>query len=386
VRRRIAVLTGSRADYGLLRPLLQELRDGAAVQLQLIATGAHLAPEFGSTYREIEADGFSVDRAIDLQLGDDTPVGVGHAMGRALSGLADVLAALRSDLLVLLGDRYEVLCAAAAALVARVPIAHLHGGEITEGAFDDAIRHAVTKMSHLHFVAAEEYRRRVLQMGESADRVFLVGGLGVDAITRLELLDRPALERELGFRFCAKSLLITFHPATLDPTESSTQIAELLAALAPLDDTTLIFTMPNADPGNRAIAAAIDAFAAAHPNAAVFTSLGQRRYFSCVRQVDGVLGNSSSGLTEVPTFGKVTINVGDRQRGRLRANSVFDCEPDRQSIAEALRRLYAPGVMTQAAAATNPYGDGGASGRIRSVLERFPLSELTRKTFVDHAC
>lgn len=384
--RRICVVTGSRAEYGLLRAVMQGLRDAGSVTLQVVVTGSHLSPAFGDTWREIEADGFDIDRRVDLQLGDDSAAGIGRSMGAGLTGFADAFAGLSPDLVVLLGDRYEILCAAAAALVARVPVAHLHGGEVTEGAFDDAIRHAVTKMAHLHFVAAEPYGRRVRQLGEPADRVFVVGGLGIDAIGRVPRLDRAVLERDLGIVFRGRNLLVTFHPATLDEATAADQIEELLAALAPLDDTTLIFTMPNADPGGLAVRRAIETFVAGHANAAAFASLGQQRYFSCLAQVDGVLGNSSSGLTEAPSFRVATINVGDRQLGRLRAESVIDCDADRGSIAQAIDRSYAPQFRRRLASVRNPYGDGGASDRIVRVLATHALAGLTRKRFVDLAC
>lgn len=379
--RRIAVVTSTRADYGLLRWVLEGIRSAADLELQLICTGSHLSPKHGSTYREIEADGFRIDRKIDLQIESDSPVGVCHAMGRALQGAGGVLDESRPDILVLLGDRYEILAVAAAAAVSRVPIAHLHGGEITEGAFDDAMRHAITKMAHLHFVAAEPYRRRVIQMGEQPDRVFLVGGLGVDAIRRTPLYDRGELEAALGFRFQVRNLLVTFHPATLDDGSAVEQTAELLAALESLRGTGLLFTLPNADPGNRGITQLIESFVSTHENARAYPSLGQVRYLSCIAQVDGVVGNSSSGLTEVPTFRKGTVNIGARQRGRLKADSVIDCEPHRDAIRAAIEHLYAPEFRARLLQVVNPYGEGGASEKVVDILRRRPLDGLLRKSF-----
>lgn len=381
--RKICVVTGSRAEYGLLRWVMEGIRQGPALELQVVATGMHLSPEFGLTYREIESDGFPIDFKVETLLSSDTPVGLAKSMGLGLIGFGEVLQRLQPDLMLVLGDRFEVLSAVAAALVARIPVAHLHGGEATEGAFDDAIRHSITKMSHLHFVAAEEYRRRVIQLGEHPDRVFLVGGLGVDSVKRLTLLDRPELEASLAFELGLSSLLVTFHPVTLDEEASSRQMEELLAALDMLEDTRLVFTMPNADTDGRVLTEMVERFVTDHANARAYGSLGQLRYLSCVRLVDGVVGNSSSGLTEVPSLGKGTINIGDRQRGRLKAKSVIDCGPDRESIKAALRRLYSPAFQATLPTVCNPYGDGGASDRIVQVLRDYPLESVLKKSFHD---
>ncbi len=381
--RKVCVATGTRAEYGLLRWVMEGIRATPGLELQIIATGMHLSPEFGLTYREIEQDGFLIDRKVEMLLSSDSPVGLAKSMGLGLIGCGEALQQLRPDLMLVLGDRFEIFSAAAAAMVARIPVAHLHGGEATEGAFDEAIRHSITKMSHLHFVATEEYRKRVIQLGEHPDRVFLVGGLGIDNIKKLTLLDRKALEVSLGFELGTRNLLITFHPVTLENATSSQQMSELLAALEPLEDTRLIFTMPNADTGSRVLFGMVERFVAAHDNARVFTSLGQLRYLSCIRHVDGVVGNSSSGLIEVPSFGKGTINIGDRQRGRLKAESVIDCSPDRQSIAAALQRLYSPAFQATLKTVRNPYGEGGASEKIVRVLRDYPLESILKKSFHD---
>lgn len=381
--RKICVVTGSRAEYGLLRWLMEGIREAHDLELQLVATGMHLSPEFGLTFQEIEKDGFRIDRKVESLVSADTATGVSKSMALGLIGLSEALDQLRPDLVVLLGDRFEIFSAAAAALIARVPIAHLHGGETTEGAFDEAIRHSITKMSHLHFVAAEEYRRRVIQLGEDPKRVFTVGGLGIDSIRKLALLDRATLESTLGFKLGRKNLLVTFHPATLDERTSTVQMSELLAALEALKDTHLVFTMPNADTEGRALLDMIERFVASHPHARAYASLGQQVYLSCVQQVDAVVGNSSSGLTEVPTLRKGTINVGDRQRGRLRAKSVIDCEADRRSIASALEKLYSPSFQATLTSAANPYGEGGASNRVLHVLREYPLEGMVKKAFYD---
>ncbi len=379
--RRICIVTGTRAEYGLLRWVIQGVREAPGLTLQLLVTGTHLSPEFGLTYREIEADGFAIDARVEMLVSADTATGTAKSMGLGLIGLGDAFDRLQPHLVVLLGDRFEVLAAASAALVAGIPVAHLHGGETTEGAFDEAIRHAVTKMSHLHFVAAEDYRRRVIQLGEQPDRVHLVGGLGIDAILRTPLLDRPALEASLGVPLADRNLLLTFHPVTLEQQNSEQQMAELLAALEPLDDTRLIFTMPNADTGSRALRQMVDAFVSRHPNARAYASLGQLRYLSCLKLVDGVVGNSSSGLAEAPSLGVGTVNIGDRQRGRLKADSVIDCQPERSAILAAIRQLHDPDFRRVVAGAVNPYGQGGASEKIVQVLQNVPLEGIVKKSF-----
>ena len=381
MRRKICVVTGTRAEYGLLRLLMQAVQQAPGLALQVLVTGAHLSPEFGLTYREIEADGFHIDAKVEMLVSADTASGTAKSMGLGLIGLGDAFDRLRPDLIVLLGDRFEVLAAASAALVAGIPVAHLHGGETTEGAFDEAIRHAVTKMSHLHFVAADEYRQRVIQLGEQPERVFLVGGLGIDAIQRIALLDRAALEAALGVALGARNLLVTFHPVTLEAQSSEQQMAELLAALQTLRDTRLIFTMPNADTGGRLLGKMVEDFVTTHPQACNYTSLGQQRYLSCLKLVDGVVGNSSSGLAEAPSLGVGTVNIGERQRGRLKASSVIDCAPQCDAILAAIRRLYTPAFRQTLPATVNPYGQGGASEKIVKVLQEHPLDGIVKKAF-----
>lgn len=382
--KKICVVTGTRAEYGLLRWVMEGIRQSPVLELQLIATGMHLSPEFGLTVEAIEEDGFQVDRKVEMLLSSDTAIGVTKSMGLGMIGFADAVAELKPDLMLVLGDRYEIFAAAAAAMIARVPMAHLHGGEATEGLIDEPIRHSVTKMSHLHFVAAEQYRQRVIQLGEEPDRVFNVGGLGIDNILRLKLLSREELEGALDFKLAPRNLLITFHPVTLEHDTSGQQMDELLAALAELQDTGLIFTMPNADTEGRVLFEKIEEFCAQHPRANAYTSLGQLRYLSCIQHVDGVVGNSSSGLAEVPSFKKGTINIGDRQRGRLRAASVIDCEPKRASIRAALDELFSAEFQSRLPAVKNPYGNGGASDAIVEELEQRPLDELLKKHFYDY--
>ncbi|RBP25025.1 GDP/UDP-N,N'-diacetylbacillosamine 2-epimerase (hydrolysing) [Marinobacter pelagius] len=380
--RKVCVVTGTRAEFGLLRWLMGEIQNHPLLELQVVATGMHLSPEFGSTYREIEEAGFHIDARVEMLLSSDTNTAVTKSMGLGVIGFADAYERLAPDIVVVLGDRFEIFAATSSAMIAGVPVAHLHGGETTEGAFDEAIRHSITKMSHLHFVAAEEYRRRVVQLGEHPDRVFNFGGMGIDAIKRIKLLNREELEHSLELRFGKKNLLVTFHPVTLEGGASSAaQMRELLAALDTLQDTTLIFTMPNADTGGRELSAMVREFAKTHPSAHVYTSLGQLRYFSCLAQIDGVVGNSSSGLAEAPSFNIGTVNIGDRQKGRLKANSVIDCAPDRESIKAALETLYSTGFQSTLAAVSNPYGNGGASEAIVKVLAEYPLDTIRKKQF-----
>ena len=381
--KKICVVTGSRADYGLLRWVMEGISKSPQLELQLVVTGMHLSPEFGLTVDAIEADGFNANCQIEMLLSSDTPVGVTKSIGLGMIGFSDALTNLKPDMMLLLGDRYEILASAIAAMIARIPIAHLHGGETTEGAVDDAIRHSITKMSHLHFVAADEYRHRVIQLGEHPDYVFNVGGLGIDSILRLKLLSRNELEDQLGFELLARNLLITFHPITLEQGASAEHMDELLMALAELEDTGLIFTMPNADTEGRALFRQIEHFCAAHLHARAYTSLGQLRYLSCIEHCDGVVGNSSSGLIEVPSFRRGTINIGDRQKGRLRASSIIDCNADRVSISSALNRLFSDEFQEELLAVQNPYGDGSASDKVIRTLEDLPFERMLKKTFYD---
>ncbi len=380
-RIRVGVVTGTRAEYGLLYWILKQLQDDPAIDLQLIVAGAHLSPQHGLTYRDIEVDGFYIARKVDMALNDDSAVGVTKALGQATSGFADVLAELRPDVLVLLGDRYETLAAAQAALIARIPVAHIAGGDVTEGAYDDAIRHSITKMSHLHFVTHAEAARRVRQLGEDPERIFTVGNPGLDQLQHLKLMARVELARELGFTFRRRNLLVTYHPETLDAESTENRIAMLLQALERLgDDVGLIFTLPNADTGNRAIRERIESYVASHANARAYASLGPLRYWSAMKQVDAVVGNSSSGILEAPSLQKPTVNIGDRQKGRPQAASVINCGYGVSEIESAIRRAFDLNCREVA----NPYGDGHAAERIVDVLKRVNNPrDLLKKRFVD---
>ncbi|OIR06751.1 GDP/UDP-N,N'-diacetylbacillosamine 2-epimerase (hydrolyzing) [mine drainage metagenome] len=381
--RKICVVTGSRAEYGLLYWLMKEIQADQGLELQLIVTGMHLSPEFGSTYKVIEEDGFKIDAKVEMLLSSDTPVGIAKSIGLGTIGIADAFARLEPEILVLLGDRYEILAAAQAALVARIPVAHIAGGDSTEGAFDEAIRHSITKMSHLHFVTNEDAARRVRQLGENPAHVFNVGSPGLDNIKRLKLLTRQELERDLAFSFKKKNLLVTFHPVTLEALSAEVQFQALLSALDGLGaDVGIVFTQPNADNNGRAIVRQMDSYVATHANAKAYVSLGQLRYLSVMSHVDAVVGNSSSGLYEAPSFGIPTVNIGDRQKGRIQAVSVIDCEPTAGEIAEALARALA----RNCSATVNPYGDGNSSTRIKDGLKTIAEpSTLLKKHFFDLA-
>lgn len=382
--RKICIITGSRAEYGLLYWLIREIDSDDALKLQLIVTGSHLSPEFGLTWREIEKDGFPIDDKIETLLSSDTETGIAKSAGLGVIGFADSFSRLQPDLVVIFGDRFEMLAAAMAALTMRLPIAHIGGGQITEGAIDDAIRHAITKMAHLHFTSIEEYRKRIIQLGESPERVFATGSTGVDNIVRETLLNRSELEDTIGFKFGHQNLLATFHPATLDAEPAETQMAALLDALDGLNDVHILFTMPNADVGGRALMGMIEDFTAKRPGTTVaFTSLGRVPYLSALGQVDGVVGNSSSGIIEAPSFKIGTVNIGDRQKGRLRATSVIDCGTTTDAITKAMDVLYSETFRKSLETVANPFGDGQAAARIAEILKTFSLDGIVRKKFFD---
>lgn len=382
-KRKICVVTGSRAEYGLLSVVMKEIKDDSAFTLQVIATGAHLSPEFGLTYREIEKDGFSIDARVEMLLSSDTPVGITKSLGVGVIGFADALHMLKPHLLMLLGDRFEILAAAQAALFAKIPVAHIAGGDTTEGAFDEGIRHSITKMSHLHFVTNETSAKRVRQLGENPSHIYTVGSPGIDMIKRVTLLDRKTLEKDLGFTFRKRNLLVTFHPATLDFQPAGMQFKELMTALDSLgNDTGIIFTMPNADTDGRAIISMIEEYSASRPHAKAFTSLGQVRYLSAMAEVDAVVGNSSSGLYEAPSFKKPTVNIGDRQKGRLQASSSINCKPESADIVRAIKE-----ALTKDCSNTiNPYGNGDSARKIVAMLKSIPdFNTLLKKHFFNIA-
>ena len=381
--KKVLVITGTRAEYGLLRWVIDGISKSNLLELQLRVTGMHLSPEFGLTFQEIEKDGYQIDSKVEMLLSADTPSAITKSMGLGLIGFADEFNRLKPDLILILGDRYEIMCAAIAATIARTPIAHLHGGEATEGCIDEAIRHSITKMSHLHFVAAEEYSRRVIQLGEHTNRVFCVGGTGVDNIHKLDLLSKQELENSLDFELGGKSILVTFHPVTLESNTSGDQMRELLASLSEFTDHKIIFTMPNADTDGREILKLIESFCLDNHNCRAYTSLGQLRYLSCLKYVDVVVGNSSSGLLEVPSFKIPTVNIGDRQKGRLKAGCVIDCSPIKNQIISAIKRAVSLDFKESCKVIKNPYGEGGASQKIIQTIESIALEDIIKKSFYD---
>ena len=360
---------------------MEAIQDSELLELQLVVTGAHLSPEFGLTYRDIEADGFAIDAKVEMQLNSDSAVGVSRSMGVAIPGLAEAFETLQPDIVLLLGDRYEMWAAGAAATVARIPIAHLSGGESTEGLIDEAIRHGLTKMAHLHFVAAPEFAQRVIQLGESPDRVFTVGAFGLDSIDRLPLLTQVELQSSIEVELGKRNLLVTFHPVTLEAGTAISQMKSLLTALDAFPDVNTFITMPNADTEGRGIITLINEYVAVTPTASCFTSLGSLRYLSLMHYVDGVVGNSSSGLIEAPAMHKPTVNIGLRQGGRLKATSVIDCDPKTDSIIEAIQSLFSDEFQSRLTSIINPYGVPGGSAKVVEILETAPLEDILMKRF-----
>jgi GDP/UDP-N,N'-diacetylbacillosamine 2-epimerase (hydrolysing) len=383
-KKKICVVTGTRAEYGLLFWLIKGIKEDSELELQLVVTGMHLSPEFGLTYKEIVKDGFRIDRKVEMLLSADTPAAISKSTGLGIIGFADVVEELEPDIIILLGDRFEILAASIASIFARIPIGHISGGEITTGAFDEAIRHSITKMAWWHFVAASEYEKRVIQLGEDPRRVFNVGGMGVDAIKKAKLLVKKDLSKETGIQFWDKNLLVTYHPVTLENQTSQRVFKALLNVLHDLNDCYLIFTMPNADSGGRIIKQMIDEFVSTHQERAiVFTSMGHVNYLSTLQFIDGVVGNSSSGLAEAPTFKIGTVNIGDRQKGRLKAKSVIDSKPTETSIKKAIETLYSQGFQNILPSVVNPYGKGNATTKIIKVLKNMNIPKELKKEFYD---
>ncbi|HYL33457.1 MAG TPA: UDP-N-acetylglucosamine 2-epimerase [Stellaceae bacterium] len=384
--RSIAVLTGTRAEYGLLYWTLKAITADPALDLRLIVTGTHLEPKFGETVRAIESDGFVIDERIPLEISGDTPDAIAAALGRCVVGVTATLERRRPDLLLLLGDRYEILAAAEAACICRVPIAHAHGGELTEGATDDSFRHAITKLAHLHFAACEDYRRRIVQMGEDPARVFDVGALGLDAIERLPLAPLNEIEQVAGLPLGNGFFLVTYHPLTLAADLGVGGLKATLAALDAFPQHAVLITGVNADVGHDTIARQLLEYVAKRPGRArLVASLGQRRYLGAMRDCLAVVGNSSSGIIEAPTMKVPSVNIGDRQKGRLRAASVIDCAENVAEIQAAIDRAISPEFRSAARKVQSPYGSGGAAERIAAVLRDYPLDGLLRKQFHDIA-
>ena len=383
-KRKLCVVTGTRAEYGLLYWLMKEIQEDPDLELQIIATGMHLSPEFGLTYQTIEENGFHITEKVEMLLSSDTPIGITKSIGLGVIGFADALARIKPDMLVVVGDRYEIFAAAQAAMIARIPIAHIHGGETTEGAFDEAMRHAITKMSHFHFTAAEPYRQRVIQLGEAPERVMNYGAPGLDNVKKLKLLEKEDFERAIDFQIGNLTFLITYHPVTLSDTGANESINELFQAIDHFPNARILFTKANADTAGRTINQRIEAYVEKDPTRSrVFTSMGQLLYLSAIKNTDIVIGNSSSGIVEAPAFQKPTVNIGQRQQGRLKADSIIDCEENGPAIVAAVKKALSQNFQKNIKKSVNPYGQGNASFKIKEYLKKVSLHNILMKRFHD---
>ena len=382
--RKICIYTSTRAEYGLLRSVLQEIQTAKILELQILASGMHLSSEFGMTIQEIRDDGFEPDEAIEILLSSDTPAAICKSMGLALIGYGDALQRLKPDMVVVLGDRFETFCMAAAAQVCRIPLAHIHGGETTEGAIDEAFRHSITKMSHLHFASCEAYCQRIIQLGEAPDRVFNVGSLGVENIRRMSLMTRSDLAESIGFNLEKPYFLVTFHPVTLEKDTSEGQFQSLLDALDAFPEYNVIFTKANADTDGRVINRLIDEYAEKRPDRCLaVTSLGALRYLSAMKYATALIGNSSSGIVEAPSFQIPTVNIGDRQKGRIQAASIMNCSPDADAIRQTIGHALSPAFQKKLSDISNPYDRPGTLSTIVGLLEKTDIFGITKKTFHD---
>lgn len=383
--KKVCVITGSRAEYGLLKSLLEEIQHKETMELQLVVTGMHLSPEFGLTYKEIERDGYVIHEKVEMLLSSDTSIGVSKSVGLGIIGFTDTFQRLAPDSVIVLGDRYEIFAACSAAMMLNIPIIHLHGGEITEGAIDDSIRHCITKMSQLHFTSTESYRDRVIQLGEQPSRVFNVGALGVENIKKITLLSKQALEKVIQLKIEGKTALVTFHPVTLDEETAEEQFKEVLKALDAFPDMKLIFTKANADRGGRIINKLIDEYTEHNKERAIaVTSLGQLNYLSALQFVDLVIGNSSSGIIEVPSFHIPTINIGNRQKGRVASLSVIQCKTQASEMIASIHKGLSKDFKEEVKKYDNPYEKENTCLEIIKYIEAYMANEhTTQKTFYD---
>ena len=382
--KKICVVTGTRAEYGLLYWFMKAIKNDKSLHLQIIVTGSHLMAEHGNTYKVIIKDGFKIDRKISILSSSDKPENISESTGVALKGFGNAYKRLRPDLVVLLGDRFELLSAAFAANISNIPIAHMHGGEITRGAFDDAIRHSITKMSHIHFTATNEYKKRVIQLGENPSNVHLVGGMGIENIKKLKLYKKEELEKILKINFSKKNLLITYHPVTLENSETESQIVSLLKALDNFKDINFIFTQTNADTNGRIIRKKINEFIKKNNKRSIMIkSMGQKFFLSTLKYVDGIIGNSSSGLLEAPSFKIGTINIGDRQTGRVKSKSIIDCDNSKKSIISSINKLYSSEFKKVLYRVKNPYDRGSASKKCVMIIKKTRLKNILKKNFYD---
>lgn len=372
MKKNICIVTGTRAEYGLLCPLIKKINEDDKLNLQLVVTGMHLSPEFGLTYKQVEEDGYKIDEKVEILLSSDTSIGISKSMGLAIISFSEVFDRLKPDMVVVLGDRYEIFSAVSVASISRIPVCHLHGGETTEGAFDENLRHSITKMSYLHFTSTEEYRKRVIQLGESPDRVFNVGAIGIENIKKMNLLSKEELERSINFKLDKKYAIVTFHPVTLENNTAKNQFKELLLVLDKIKDLKVIFTKANSDTDGRIINNMIDEFVLTNKERFIsFTSMGSLRYLSAIKYSDVVIGNSSSGIVEVPSFNKPTINIGDRQKGRIQAKSIINCDPIKKEIENAIEKALSKEFLENIKDVKNPYGDGNVSDKVIEKIKYF---------------
>lgn len=382
--RKICIFTGGRAEYGLLKPLLYELQKNEKIVLQIIVAGMHLSREFGLTYKIIENDGFICDEKIEMILSSDSTIAISKSMGLGMISFSEALHRLNPDFLVTLGDRYENMSIVTTAWVCRIPVAHIQGGEKTLGAIDDQFRHCITKMSTLHFVATDEYKRRVIQLGEEPRRVFNVGALNVDALKKVEVMSKAELEKDIGFKFTGKTLLVTFHPVTLEKDTAESNFKQLLEAMDEIPDLKIIFTKTLADTDGRVINNMIDKYVSLNEDRSIaFTSMGQKRYINTLKYIDAVAGNSSSGIIETPSFKVPTINIGDREKGRIMAKNVICVKQDLIEIREAFNKVFSIEFKESLINMTNPYEKENTAINIAKILSTFQLPKTTMKEFYD---
>tara|TARA_B100001029_G_C15050289_1_gene450215 strand:- start:174 stop:1334 length:1161 start_codon:yes stop_codon:yes gene_type:complete len=383
MKKKVFIITGSRSEYGLLKNLIIEIKKIKKFQTKLIATGMHYSKKHGSTFKEITNDGFKINYKINLNLKGDSNTEVTKSIGTGIKLFTKIFSSDKPDLIIILGDRHEILPPAIVSLILRIPVAHISGGEITEGAIDNSIRHCLTKLSHFHFVASAKYKRRVIQMGELPKNIFVTGGLGVDAIKNTNFLNKRQLEKKLNFKFREENTVVTFHPVTLENNSSKKQFKQILLALNEFKKMGIIFTMPNNDPGYSPIFNMIKSFVKKNKNSKYYVNLGHLKYFSCLKYSKYVLGNSSSAIHEVPSFKIPSINVGNRQKGRIKSSSTINCKPEKKSIMKAFKKadlLYKSNKLTNV---KNPYGIPGSSKKISKILKNLKLNNVIQKKFFD---
>lgn len=384
-KKTICIVTGSRSEYGLLKPLIEKFYNDSNYELKIIVTGMHLCSEFGMTYKEIHKDGFSIDENVEMLLCSDTPIGISKSMGLGMISFSEVYVRLKPDLVIVLGDRFEIFAAVSAAFVANIPVAHLHGGESTEGSIDEGFRHCITKMSYLHFTSTEDYKKRVIQLGEDPSRVFNVGAIGIDNIINLKLLSKEDLENKIKFTFGERTILVTFHPLTLERNSSKKQFKNLLEAIDEIENIKIIFTKANADTAGRIINKMIDEYVSKnHQKSTKYSSMGQLLYLSTMQYVNAVVGNSSSGIIEAPTMKIPTVNIGDRQKGRVQSKTIINCKPTKASIKRAINLAFSSDFKDKVKNSMNPYGNGDVSSKIYSIINKFLQDGIKiKKSFYD---